>query len=125
MYKSNTIYRSLNPNWDEEFAFLIDDPTSVLRLEVFDYDRFLSDDSMGSCSVELSQLKLFETHEMKLTLEDENGGEDYMGYLVISVTITPLTESQKTDVSFFAPSLPLLLHHHLLLFSSYREPPVE
>uniref|UniRef100_A0AC35FVE0 C2 domain-containing protein n=1 Tax=Panagrolaimus sp. PS1159 TaxID=55785 RepID=A0AC35FVE0_9BILA len=97
MYKSNTIYRSLNPNWDEEFAFLIDDPTYQLRLEVFDYDRFMMDDSMGNAIIELIQLKLFETHELKLMLEDENGSEEYMGYLQLSVTVTPLTETQKNE----------------------------
>lgn len=34
MYKSNTVYRNLNPNWDEEFAFLIEDPTFNLQFEV-------------------------------------------------------------------------------------------
>lgn len=100
MYKSNTVYRSLNPNWDEEFAFLIDDPTSLLKLEVFDYDRFMMDDSMGSTSIDLSTLRLFQAHDLKLTLESEENNEEYMGYVQLIVTITPLTESQKNEVIF-------------------------
>uniref|UniRef100_A0AC34RPM4 C2 domain-containing protein n=1 Tax=Panagrolaimus sp. JU765 TaxID=591449 RepID=A0AC34RPM4_9BILA len=97
MYKSNTVYRSLNPNWDEEFAFLIDDPTSLLKLEVFDYDRFMMDDSMGSTSIDLSTLRLFQAHDLKLTLEGEDNSEEYMGYVQLTITITPLTESQKNE----------------------------
>ena len=108
LYKSNTVYRSLNPNWDEEFAFLIDDPTSFLKLEVFDYDRFMMDDPMGFSNIDLSTLKLFEAHELKLTLEDEESNEEYMGYVHLMVTITPLTENQKAEVSYLDDPLNLL-----------------
>ncbi|KAE9550845.1 hypothetical protein FO519_005949 [Halicephalobus sp. NKZ332] len=97
MYKSNTVYRSLNPNWDEEFAFLIDDPTSFLKLEVFDFDRFMMDDPMGFTNIDLSTLKLFEPHELKLTLEDEDSSDEYMGYVQLTITVTPLTEAQKNE----------------------------
>uniref|UniRef100_A0A915EQH5 C2 domain-containing protein n=1 Tax=Ditylenchus dipsaci TaxID=166011 RepID=A0A915EQH5_9BILA len=94
IYKTNTVYRSLNPNWDEEFAFLISDPTSNLQIEVFDYDRFMVDDFMGAATIELSQLRLFETHEMKVNLQEEASPE-YMGYVHLTVTVTPLTQSQE------------------------------
>lgn len=34
IYKSNTVYRSLNPNWNEEFSLIIKDPTLILQFEV-------------------------------------------------------------------------------------------
>ncbi|KAH7728606.1 multiple C2 and transmembrane domain-containing protein 1-like protein [Aphelenchoides avenae] len=98
MYKSNTVFRSLNPNWDEEFAFLVEDPTAPLEIEVFDYDRFMVDDFMGRAVVDLSTLKMKETYDMKLNLEEE-GNEEYMGYLHLSVAIIPLTERAKSVFS--------------------------
>uniref|UniRef100_A0A914BY18 C2 domain-containing protein n=1 Tax=Acrobeloides nanus TaxID=290746 RepID=A0A914BY18_9BILA len=96
IYKSNTVYRSLNPNWDEEFRLLIDDPTYKLHIKVFDYDRLMSDDFMGGTTVDLSMHKLFDTHELKVKLEEE-GNTEYMGYLQLAITITPLTEEQKAQ----------------------------
>uniref|UniRef100_A0A158QN97 C2 domain-containing protein n=1 Tax=Haemonchus placei TaxID=6290 RepID=A0A158QN97_HAEPC len=60
MYKSSTIYKNLNPIWDEEFQMLADDMTSPIIIEVFDYDRFCTDDFMGSCSIDISQVKWFQ-----------------------------------------------------------------
>lgn len=34
VYKTNTIFKNLNPVWDEEFAQLIDDPTTPINLAV-------------------------------------------------------------------------------------------
>ncbi|KAI1706019.1 c2 domain-containing protein [Ditylenchus destructor] len=97
IYKTNTVYRSLNPNWDEEFTFLISDPTAPLQIEVYDFDRFMVDDFMGSSSIDLSLLKLFEAHELRVNLQEEGGNEDYMGYVHLFLTITPLTEKQMNE----------------------------
>uniref|UniRef100_A0A1I8A3Y5 C2 domain-containing protein n=1 Tax=Steinernema glaseri TaxID=37863 RepID=A0A1I8A3Y5_9BILA len=100
-YKSNTVFKNLNPVWDEEFALLIDDPTYPMELEVFDFDRFMVDDFMGGAVVDLSLLKLFEPTEFKLELRDESGNceEPDMGHVNLTVTIVPQTESEKEEVS--------------------------
>jgi len=51
--KTKTVFKSLNPVWNETFEFEVDtsDPGQELRLEMWDYDRFASDDFMGICSV--------------------------------------------------------------------------
>ncbi|KAI6179801.1 Multiple C2 and transmembrane domain-containing protein 2 [Aphelenchoides besseyi] len=92
IYKSNTIFQCLNPKWNEEFAFLIHDPTLKLELQVFDHDRFMRDDEMGVGAVDLSLLKLFEKHEVKVELQ---GADEELGYLLMELEITPLTEKQK------------------------------
>lgn len=35
VYKSKTVYKNLNPIWDESFEFLIDDPTIPLEMDVW------------------------------------------------------------------------------------------
>uniref|UniRef100_A0A914RC86 C2 domain-containing protein n=1 Tax=Parascaris equorum TaxID=6256 RepID=A0A914RC86_PAREQ len=65
-FKSNTIYKNLNPVWEEEFSQLIDDPTTPIVVDVYDYDRFAADDYMGGGLVDLSQLRLFQLVQLYL-----------------------------------------------------------
>lgn len=54
------MHKNLNPVWDEEFTLLIDDPTTPIYMDVYDYDRWATDDFMGGATIDLSQLKLFQ-----------------------------------------------------------------
>lgn len=38
VYKSRTVYRDLNPIWDESFTVPIEDPFIPIGIKVFDYD---------------------------------------------------------------------------------------
>ena len=52
--KTKIIEKTLEPKWYEEFRFDIDDSKpSVLRLEVFDHDKFSKDDSLGHFELNL------------------------------------------------------------------------
>lgn len=59
VYKSNIVYKSLNPVWEEEFQILMDDMTTPISIEVYDYDRFCTDDYMGGASLDVSRVKWF------------------------------------------------------------------
>ncbi|CAM8905694.1 unnamed protein product [Rhodiola kirilowii] len=54
--KTKVISSCLNPVWDEEFSFSVTEPAGVLKLEVFDKDRFKSDDKMGHAHISLQPL---------------------------------------------------------------------
>merc|ERR1712126_411838 len=56
MHKTKTIYKDLNPLWDEVFTVPIDDAFQPVQMKVFDYDWGLQDDFMGSTSIDLTQL---------------------------------------------------------------------
>ncbi|PNF29687.1 hypothetical protein B7P43_G13065 [Cryptotermes secundus] len=76
LYKSKTIYRDLNPIWDESFTLPIEDPFMPVHIKsitqgervasgsaapsdpVFDYDWVLQDDFMGSAFLDLTKLEL-------------------------------------------------------------------
>ncbi|UMM13824.1 hypothetical protein L5515_001907 [Caenorhabditis briggsae] len=90
VYKSGTIFKNLNPSWDEEFQMIVDDVTSPIRLEVFDFDRFCSDDFMGAAEVDLSQVKWCTSTDFHVNLLDEVN--EPAGKASISVTITPMTQ---------------------------------
>ncbi|KAL7080143.1 hypothetical protein ACQ4LE_000243 [Meloidogyne hapla] len=103
IYKSEIIFKELNPKWDEEFSFLIQDPTEIITFKVFDYDRFMRDDFMGTANISLSTLNLSQKTQFKLKLEDQKMQEINirpLGYLIVSITLTPITEEQRELVKF-------------------------
>ena len=58
IFRSRTIHKNLNPRWEEKFVLPIDDPFRTVRLSVFDYDRGMNDDPMGSADLDPSTLDL-------------------------------------------------------------------
>ncbi|KAI5710196.1 hypothetical protein M8J75_006559 [Diaphorina citri] len=109
LYKSKTVYRDLNPSWDETFTLPIEDPfepvqckvmpetTSglVVELQVFDYDWGLQDDFMGSASIDLTTLELGRCTDLILTLEDPNKPEENLGDIYLSATLYPRSQEDR------------------------------
>ncbi|VFQ97808.1 unnamed protein product [Cuscuta campestris] len=54
--KTKVINSCLNPVWNEEFTFPLSQPAGVLKLKVFDKDRFKVDDKMGHADLDLRPL---------------------------------------------------------------------
>ena len=55
--QTSTQYKTLTPEWDEDFLLPCDDPEETLRVTVEDYDRFSGNDFMGCVRIPLSALK--------------------------------------------------------------------
>ncbi|KAI4296073.1 hypothetical protein L6164_036062 [Bauhinia variegata] len=53
-FKTKVIKKSLNPQWDEEFSFRVDDLNEELVVSVMDEDRYFNDDFMGQLKVPIS-----------------------------------------------------------------------
>lgn len=86
VYRSKTIYRDLNPLWDEEFDIFIDDLTTPLNVRVFDYDWGMTDDFLGAAALDLTQLTLNRPCHFSLELfSDENAG--CQGIIDLSATL--------------------------------------
>lgn len=58
IYKSKTVPKNLNPQWNEKFCVPIEDITVPLILKVLDFDHIGNDDPMGRAVVDLSQLEI-------------------------------------------------------------------
>eukprot|EP01088_Endostelium_zonatum_P010923 TRINITY_DN2461_c0_g2_i1.p1 TRINITY_DN2461_c0_g2~~TRINITY_DN2461_c0_g2_i1.p1 ORF type:complete len:405 (-),score=103.79 TRINITY_DN2461_c0_g2_i1:102-1268(-) len=54
-HKTSTIKRNLNPIWNQTFVFHVA-PTDVVRIHVWDWDRFGKDDSIGITNTTISDL---------------------------------------------------------------------
>lgn len=83
-FRTKTQKRTLTPNWHEEFKVPIwtwDSP-NVLAIEVRDKDRFV-DDKMGECSINLSEFRDGQRHDMWLSLQKVK-----VGRLHLAITVT-------------------------------------
>ncbi|XP_066262384.1 multiple C2 and transmembrane domain-containing protein isoform X2 [Euwallacea similis] len=95
IYKSRTIYRELNPMWDESFTVPIEDPFLPISIKVFDYDWGLQDDFMGSAFLDLTTLDLGRNNDLMLTLQDPCRPDTSLGEIYISATLYPKTQEDK------------------------------
>ncbi|XP_044740729.1 multiple C2 and transmembrane domain-containing protein isoform X2 [Chrysoperla carnea] len=95
VYKSRTVYRELNPLWDESFTIPIEDPFIPLQIKVFDYDWGLQDDFMGATLLDLTTLDLGRLSELVLDLHDPSKPNANLGELHLSVTLWPRTQEDK------------------------------
>ena len=66
-FTSETIKKTLNPEWNEEFLFQVADIGSLLHVTVFDRDRFHEAEHLGSVAVQLVQIPdLIRQHRLEL-----------------------------------------------------------
>ncbi|XP_050731205.1 uncharacterized protein LOC127005898 isoform X9 [Eriocheir sinensis] len=98
-HKSKTVYKDLNPTWDETFTLAIEDPFEPVTVKVFDYDWGLQDDFMGLATIDLTTLDLDKCTEVALPLaEPRKTPSPYMGVIHMSLTLQPKTQEEKEQV---------------------------
>ena len=52
--KTKVMKKSLNPQWDEEFSFRVDDLNDELVVSVMDEDKYFNDDFVGQVRIPVS-----------------------------------------------------------------------
>ncbi|MBA0623480.1 hypothetical protein Godav_008942 [Gossypium davidsonii] len=102
--KKTTVKRSnLNPEWNEEFSFVIKDPaTQVLELRVYDWDQVGTHEEMGLNVVPLKDLAPDEPKVLTLVLlktlnPNDPQNDKPRGQLVIELVYKPFKEDEMLD----------------------------
>ena len=54
--KTIVVKKSLNPSWEEEFSFRVDDLKEELLFSVLDEDKYFQDDFVGQVKVPVSRV---------------------------------------------------------------------
>ncbi|CAG9813194.1 unnamed protein product [Phaedon cochleariae] len=98
VYKSRTVYRDLNPVWDESFTVPIEDPFIPISIKVFDYDWGLQDDFMGSATLDLTSLDLSRPTDLSLALHDSARLDSTLGEIILAVTLYPKSQEDKEQL---------------------------
>ncbi|KAL6524840.1 Synaptotagmin-2 [Orobanche minor] len=98
--KTTVKHKNLNPEWNEEFTFVIKDPeTQVLELTVYDWEQVGSHEKMGLNVVPLKELTPEEPKVMTLNLlknlnPDDVQNEKSRGQLVVEVNYKPFKDNE-------------------------------
>jgi len=115
-FKSRVVKQSLNPEWNEEFDFKLEDHVQhTLQFELFDKDKFSKDDFIGRAEVAVETLKEGKVYtvwlkldggsgeiKVKIHLSDANGL--FTNYAVASTPASPNSPpSHSSPFSYSAP----------------------
>ncbi|KAK3198508.1 hypothetical protein Dsin_021923 [Dipteronia sinensis] len=95
-FRTKTHKKTLTPKWHEEYKIPICtwESPNVLLIEVRDKDHFV-DDSLGDCSINISDLRDGQRHDMWLPLENIK-----MGRLHLAVTVLEDNAKQGVDDAY-------------------------
>ncbi|XP_073917993.1 multiple C2 and transmembrane domain-containing protein 2 isoform X5 [Castor canadensis] len=92
-YKSKTLCKSANPQWQERFDFhYFSDRMGILEIEVWGKDSKKHEERLGTCKVDISALPLKQVNCLELPLES------CLGALIMSITLTPCTGVSISDL---------------------------
>uniref|UniRef100_A0ABK0L2V4 Multiple C2 and transmembrane domain containing 2 n=1 Tax=Rattus norvegicus TaxID=10116 RepID=A0ABK0L2V4_RAT len=92
-YKSKTLCKSENPQWQEQFDFhYFSDRMGILDIEVWGKDNKKHEERLGTCKVDISALPLKQDNCLELPLESCQGA------LLMLITLTPCTAVSISDL---------------------------
>ncbi|XP_060223314.1 multiple C2 and transmembrane domain-containing protein 2 isoform X1 [Meriones unguiculatus] len=92
-YKSKTLCKSANPQWQEQFDFhYFSDRMGILDIEVWGKDSKKREERLGTCKVDISALPLKQDNCLELPLES------CLGSLLMLITLTPCTGVSISDL---------------------------
>ena len=97
-YVTNTVYKNLNPIWNEKVSFFINDLSVPVYFYMYDYDRIGRDESMGSTRIDLKKLNVGESSNMTLELKNEKRTDGKTGLLIINISVTQKTSEFRDEV---------------------------
>ena len=75
--QTSTQYKTLTPEWDEDFLLPCDDPEETLRVTVEDYDRFSGNDFMGCVRSDLGVPRCCDAFTPSMRLVSRNDGSGW------------------------------------------------
>uniref|UniRef100_A0A2K5E6P8 Multiple C2 and transmembrane domain-containing protein 2 n=1 Tax=Aotus nancymaae TaxID=37293 RepID=A0A2K5E6P8_AOTNA len=92
-YKSKTLCKSANPQWQEQFDFhYFSDRMGILDIEVWGKDSKKHEERLGTCKVDISALPLKQANCLELPLDS------CLGALLMLVTLTPCAGVSVSDL---------------------------
>ncbi|KAG6546961.1 hypothetical protein Mapa_011577 [Marchantia paleacea] len=101
--KTQIIMNNLNPEWNETFSLVVDDPeTESLDITVYDWDKVGTHDKLGMLVIPLrtlvpEQLHPFTKKLLKNLDPNDGANKKNRGEITIELTYKPFKEDHRTD----------------------------
>lgn len=93
--KTKVKRKSLDPVWNQEFSFVLNSPSGVIHIEMWDKDTFTPDDFLGQVDIQLAELEPGVELRRWYTLKRRRADEFVCGQLHLQI----LYETQIKQVS--------------------------
>ena len=75
-FQDKYVAKTLDPTWNYTTSFVMEDPSGQeMGIEVYDFDKGSSDDSLGSTSISLSDVTQHKSYDKWISLNDVKSGE--------------------------------------------------
>ncbi|CAI8590491.1 unnamed protein product [Vicia faba] len=102
-FRTKVVKKSLNPKWDEEFSFKVDDLKEELVVSVMDEDKYLIDDFLGQLKVPMStvfdeEIKSLGTAWYSLQPKSKKSKNKESGEVRLSIYFELKTASVESNV---------------------------
>ncbi|XP_047182304.1 C2 and GRAM domain-containing protein At1g03370 isoform X1 [Vigna umbellata] len=103
-FRTKVIKKSLNPKWNEEFSFRVDDLNEELVISVMDEDKFFNDDFVGQLKVPISivfeeEIKSLGTAWYSLQPKSKKSKNKESGEIRLSIYFSQKNASMETHDS--------------------------
>ena len=93
VFKTRTKQQNLNPEFDESFEIDVSDPSELVRVSIYDWDAFGSDDFLGDVVIQLGHLP----HEGRRAFRKWFRFGDYRPYHFLFRRTDPMKREQIHD----------------------------
>ncbi|ERN19192.1 C2 and GRAM domain-containing protein At1g03370 isoform X2 [Amborella trichopoda] len=119
-YRTKVVKKNLNPSWNEEFSFRVEDLKEELNIYVLDEDKYFNDDFIGMVTVPVSMV--FDADKKTLasrwfTLQPKNKKSKNKDCGEILLTISLYGKSPSNSVLNYIPTTPKSLDSDSALYS--------
>ncbi|XP_024918104.1 multiple C2 and transmembrane domain-containing protein 1-like isoform X2 [Cynoglossus semilaevis] len=88
VFKSKTVFKNLNPVWNERTCLFVYSLSEPLNVKVFDHNVLFTDDFIGSAYLQLDSLEQQRTTPITLELKDPQFPDVDLGTVELAVTLT-------------------------------------
>jgi len=83
--KTKKVKNTLNPKWDSGFKFYVSNPSTILSIVVYDWDRFLPDTFLGKIEIPIAELVDGQQIERWYTLLPKRAGAKVSGEINLKI----------------------------------------
>lgn len=96
--RTRCIKKTLNPIWNEDFTFLVDDrASSVLYIELMDHDFLMKDDKLAFCYIPLAALKHGELKDVNFRVVSQDPKQYNVDGTLLHVRLRFVSSGKKIE----------------------------
>ena len=99
-YKTKVIKNTLNPTWNEEFIYNVEDSARELKMVLYDWSLTKEEDFIGQIVIPTSEIEAHPFQDEWFKLKALNGTDDAKGELKVKIRFLPEAQRDSKAIRF-------------------------